>query len=113
MPPVPAIEQLVRRALTQTGYLWKLSQLELDIPDVLKGHVTTALAKKAEWTAWSFESVKNQDVKKDFFWELEIFSIGFAYWISLTRYDKILFLKETSVFYLFYLIYINNYDKIV
>ena len=32
-PSVPAIEQHVRRACIQAGYLWKLSYLELDIPD--------------------------------------------------------------------------------
>ena len=32
-PSVPAIEQHVRRACIQAGYLWKLSHLELDIPD--------------------------------------------------------------------------------
>ena len=33
MPSVPATEQHVRCAYIQTEHLWKLSQLELDIPD--------------------------------------------------------------------------------
>ena len=32
-PSLPAIEQHVRRACIQAGYLWKLSHMELDIPD--------------------------------------------------------------------------------
>ena len=33
VPSIPAIEQHVRRACIQAWYLWKLSHLELDIPD--------------------------------------------------------------------------------
>ena len=95
-PSVPAIEQHVRHACIQAGYLWKLSHLELDLPDptswgwklssvstfsyiplwqacslpelvhALKDHVTTVLAKKAELTVWSFASMKNQNVKINF-----------------------------------------------
>ena len=32
-PSVSAIEQHVRRACVEAGYLWKLSHVELDIPD--------------------------------------------------------------------------------
>ena len=95
-PSVPAIEQHVRHACIQARYLWKLSHLELDLPDptswgwklssvstfsyiplwqacslpelvhALKDHVTTVLAKKAELTVWSFASMKNQNVKINF-----------------------------------------------
>ena len=49
VPSVPRIGQHVKRACIQSGYLWKLSHLELDIPDP-----TSWDRKRSSVTAFSY-----------------------------------------------------------
>ena len=60
-PLVPAIEQHVRHARIQVRYLWKLSHLELDIPDptswVWKRSLVSTFSNIPLWQACSLPDV--------------------------------------------------------